>query len=325
MKPDFEAVFKKYENLVQEVEQVVEKVGEMYPDKIQCKLGCSECCHALFDLSLVEATYINTKFNEKFEGLERSKLLDKADENERESYRIKRDALRAVRGGKPEAEVLEDLAKMRIACPLLSTEDACEMYEFRPVTCRLYGIPTAVGGKAVSCSKSGFSGGESYPTVHMERIHSKLAELSKEMMSCVRTRTKGLAESLVPMGMALSNVYDAEYFQAIEDDAVIKNHDNPEGIRIADLEEMMRKEQEAAACNCGGSQEGCTTDCSDCSSCGDDSAEAEQTPAAGAVHPSQLGMRKTVEVSEDPCDCAGTSASCTTDCSTCGVEGCGDK
>ena len=61
---DLEPIIEKYEALVKQVDEVFEKVRSDYPDCVKCKLECADCCHALFDLSLVEALYVNLKFLE---------------------------------------------------------------------------------------------------------------------------------------------------------------------------------------------------------------------------------------------------------------------
>ena len=208
---DFTEIFKKYEALAAEADVVFDRVRELHGDLVRCSTGCSDCCFALFDLSLVEAIYLNHRFNREYEGEERSRILDKADRSEREYYIIKRKAAKAVQEGVRDTEILEDLAKERIRCPLLDEKDLCHLYEYRPITCRLYGIPLDIGGKAQTCCKSGFQEGVSYPTVRIEKIQDRLIELSKELVAGLETRHIQMADVLVPVGMALMNVYDEKY------------------------------------------------------------------------------------------------------------------
>ena len=65
--PELTPVFTAYEALVAEADAVFARVGEMHPDCVTCKPGCSDCCHAMFDLSLVEAMYLNARFIEKYD------------------------------------------------------------------------------------------------------------------------------------------------------------------------------------------------------------------------------------------------------------------
>ena len=222
---DFTEIFKKYEALAAEADAVFERVRELHGDLVRCRTGCSDCCFALFDLSLVEAIYLNYRFNSTYGGEERSRILEKADRSEREYYKIKHKAAKAVQEGVPDSEILEDLAKQRVRCPLLNENDLCDLYEYRPVTCRLYGIPQEIGGKAQSCCKSGFKEGVSYPTVRLDKIQDRLMALSQELVDSLETRYVKMADVLVPVGMALMNVYDEKYLgigpEEIEDDTAV--------------------------------------------------------------------------------------------------------
>jgi len=231
---DFSQFFEKYEALVAEVDKVFKRVESQYSDCVKCEPGCSDCCHAMFDLTLVEALYLNHKFNEAFEGQKRSDLLDRSGEADRESYRIKRTAFKKSRDGATAAEIMELIAKARVRCPLLGEDDRCELYEFRPVTCRLYGIPTAIGGKAHTCGKTGFKGGDKYPTVQIEKIQDRLAMLSAQLTASLRTRFTSLHEAFVPVSMALMNTYDEEYLGIIGDDEWEKMRKLREAINVTD-------------------------------------------------------------------------------------------
>lgn len=212
MTVDLTDIFAKYEALVAEVDSVFARVAEMHPGCISCEVGCSDCCHALFDLSLVEAMYLNTRFQERFAlGKERSDIMERASEIDRQGYKIKRQAYKKSREGAEPREILEDMAKARLRCPLLGKDESCELYEFRPITCRLYGVPTAIGGKAHTCGKAKFEKGHQYPTVNIERIQDRLIALSQELADAVGTRFKDLPGVFVPVSMALITEYDAKY------------------------------------------------------------------------------------------------------------------
>ncbi|MDP3425993.1 MAG: thiamine pyrophosphate-binding protein, partial [Humidesulfovibrio sp.] len=177
---DFSEFFKKYEAIITESDQVFGTVRARYADNVRCEKGCSDCCHALFDLTLVEALFLNTVFNARFKGKDRTRILKRADEADRQVHRLKRDAFRAVKDGQNAQEILLEMAKVRVRCPLLDDQGLCEMYDARPVTCRIYGVPTAIGGEAHTCGKSAFEKGKAYPTVYLDRIQDRLYALSHE-------------------------------------------------------------------------------------------------------------------------------------------------
>ncbi|MEE4608381.1 MAG: YkgJ family cysteine cluster protein [Desulfobacteraceae bacterium] len=208
---DLTTYFEAYEALVRKADAAFEQVKEAFPECVRCHRECADCCHALFDLSLIEALYINHHFQQTFRGGAREALLEKANRVDRQLARIKREAAKALEAGKNEADVLEDLASTRVRCPLLNDDNLCDLYPYRPVTCRLYGIPTAIGGRGYTCGLSGFEPGKSYPTVHLDLIQAKLQEISASLLRDIRSRHIKLADLLVPLSMALLTAYDDAY------------------------------------------------------------------------------------------------------------------
>ena len=162
-----EKMFAQYEILAGAADRIFEKVTVEFPKEMSCKKGCSDCCHALFDVSLMEALYLNHHFNRRFIGREKAAVIEKANRADRTVYKIKRDARKRLEKGHTEEDLLVSLAAERVRCPLLNTQNQCDLYENRPITCRLYGVPTEIGGLTHSCGLSGFIKGRSYPTVHM--------------------------------------------------------------------------------------------------------------------------------------------------------------
>ncbi|MCM0755260.1 YkgJ family cysteine cluster protein [Desulfovibrio aminophilus] len=208
---DFTEFFKKYEAIIGEADKVFETVKAQSGDRVRCKEGCSDCCHALFDLTLIEALYVNHHFNASYSGLERSRILERADEADRAVHKFKRDMFKAAQAGTSTADILREAAKSKVRCPLLNDDDLCVLYDRRPVTCRIYGVPTAIGGEAHTCGRSGFEPGGKYPTVFLDKLQDRLYLLSHEMATAIGSRYRELGTVLVPLSMALLNSYDEEY------------------------------------------------------------------------------------------------------------------
>ena len=209
---DFTPYFKKYEDLLKIADQLFDRVAQQYPVNVKCREGCADCCHALFDLTIIEALYINHQFNKEIEGAQREEILSKANQIDRLINRIKRKAFKELQNGKDENHILAEMALERARCPLLNSDDRCDLYSYRPITCRFYGIPTAIGGEGHTCGLSGFVEGEQYPTVHLDKIHQQLQQLTAELVRDLGTRHIKLSDMLVPLSMALLTIYDEYYF-----------------------------------------------------------------------------------------------------------------
>lgn len=219
---DFEPYFKEYEALLALADKTFEKVRQAYPDLVKCRRECADCCYALFDLPLIEALYLNHHFNRSFEGRTKEDFLEKVNQIDRQIYKIKKKANRDREAGKTEEDILAALAEERVRCPLLNDQDQCDLYGFRPITCRLYGIPTSIGGKGRTCGLSGFKAGEQYPAVNIDILQKKLFQLSERFARAIKSRYAGLGEMLVPLSMALLTEYDETYLGAKSPDGELE-------------------------------------------------------------------------------------------------------
>lgn len=211
MKIDCDSFFKDYEKVRDQADSAFMSVKEKFVDLVACKESCADCCHALFDLTLIEALYINDRFQKTFDQERRSVLLVAADIADRKTYKIKRKAYQSLDKGISEDEILANLATQRVRCSMLTDDNLCTIYEFRPITCRLYGLPLAIGGKGHTCGLSGFVPGQSYPTVHMDQILNRLLGISAELTQQIKSKHSKMGEILVPLSMALLTDYNDEY------------------------------------------------------------------------------------------------------------------
>ena len=208
---DFKPFFKKYEALVEAAEKGFERIRSDYPDCVKCKIGCADCCHALFDMPLIEALYIHYRFKETIDEKRQAQLIEKAETADRELHIIKRSAYKAATGGTSETDILTAMAAQRVRCPLLNNQEKCDLYPYRPITCRLYGVPTAINGVGRTCGLSDFKPGKSYPTIHIDIFYRKLYEISIEMVRSIHSRHVKMADMLIPVSMALLTDFNEAY------------------------------------------------------------------------------------------------------------------
>lgn len=175
---DVRDLFEEYNLLVARADRAFQKVAEDYPQHVRCRLQCSDCCHAVFGIFLIEAVYLKHRFDglsEEFkrEALRRGSVADEAlREIEERLQRYSDD---------PEKQV-EALSRERVRCPLLTDEQKCLAYPFRPITCRVYGIPTVMNGRVHVCWKAGFKRGESYPAFNLDAVYRELYHLSRKLL-----------------------------------------------------------------------------------------------------------------------------------------------
>jgi len=217
MSVDLTSYFEKYEALVAQADSAFDRVKKAHADYVKCEAKCADCCFALFDLTLIEALYIHHKFNEKYQGSEKAELLEKSNRADRRIYKIKRKAYNDLQAGKNEGEILAAMALERVRCPLLNEKELCNLYEYRPLTCRFYGVPTAIGGAGHTCGKSGFQQGEKYPTVNLDAVHSHLQQISAELLRDIQSKNIKLADLLVPLSSAVIMDFDDVFLGIAEE------------------------------------------------------------------------------------------------------------
>ena len=116
---DLKEHFVKYEALVHMVDAVFERVKNEYPKEVFCREKCSDCCYAIFDLTFIEALYLNDRFLEKFSGLAKNDIIQIADKTDRVLTKMKRDAFKEVKNGASELEIVAKMSQERVRCHCL--------------------------------------------------------------------------------------------------------------------------------------------------------------------------------------------------------------
>jgi Fe-S-cluster containining protein len=131
-----------YERLIARLEQWSRSVASMYAGQMHCGRGCARCCYGLFDISVFDAMQIVEGF---------AALPQPAKGAVAEAAAILHSAVSKIQPGMEAPYFLDGMSPERIdeivdligeaRCPFLDPEDGCLIYEYRPVTCRLEGIP----------------------------------------------------------------------------------------------------------------------------------------------------------------------------------------
>lgn len=203
--------FVKYEAVVHIMDAVFDRVKKEFPKEVFCREKCSDCCYAIFDLTLIEALYLKNKFLETITGKEKNDLIEIAGKTDRVLAKMKRDAYKKVKKGADELEIVGEMSLERVRCPLLGEDNLCIMYEHRPITCRIYGIPTSTAGVSHICGRTNFNQGDAYPTLNMDKIYTQLQLLSAQLVKDINSEKIRMHEMLIPVSMAMVTDFNEEY------------------------------------------------------------------------------------------------------------------
>lgn len=137
-----EKVLDRYGLLLHEVDNWFATCVNNHIELVGCHRGCYACCRGLFDITLLDALYMRRGFEllpESVQSMVRLKAFSRLD---------------ALTGRLPEFKspwLLNSIPESQwddimpeddpIPCILLSDGGECLIYDYRPMTCRLNGIP----------------------------------------------------------------------------------------------------------------------------------------------------------------------------------------
>jgi len=136
-----EPLLHQYRLLLQEVDDWFGRCLQAAPRQIACAKGCSHCCRGLFDISFLDARLLSegfTRLPEQERRLLRKKALERIE------------PIRSRWPGFVHPYILNELPDEgwmqmpeddQTPCVLLGEDGLCLLYECRPLTCRLHGLP----------------------------------------------------------------------------------------------------------------------------------------------------------------------------------------
>ncbi len=137
-----EKIFENYGLLLESVDRWFARCTSDFPGLVKCGQGCCECCRGLFDVTLLDAWYLKTGFD-RLDDRRKMSVVAKAQERLKSMNEFWPE-LEApyILNVRPESDweaLMPD--DDETPCPLLSENGECLAYHFRPMTCRLHGIP----------------------------------------------------------------------------------------------------------------------------------------------------------------------------------------
>ncbi len=135
-------ILHRYQRLLAGLDAWFARGLEASGDQARCRRGCSACCRGLFDITLLDAWYLQAGFRmlpAKLQGdLEeeaRRRLADLGRAHPRLAppYLLEGFCDTELSVMMPEAD--------ETPCLLLAPDGSCRLYGHRPMTCRLHGLP----------------------------------------------------------------------------------------------------------------------------------------------------------------------------------------
>lgn len=137
-----ESLLAAYRNLLAGVDAWFDRCeASVGTENIRCRRGCSGCCRGLFDITLLDARLLQAGFVRLPETV-RQAVLDRARPRLAElQRRWPGFSTPYLLNAMPDEEWTEMPEDDETPCPLLDENGLCLVYDHRPMTCRLHGIP----------------------------------------------------------------------------------------------------------------------------------------------------------------------------------------
>ena len=197
---DFSYLFEPYDSIVTKADYAFQRMEGEFSECIKCQPHCSDCCHAVFGLFLIEAVFLKRDFDQ-LDKEEREAALKSCHEADKAIEKLERTLKEFENDHQMRAY---SMARARIRCPLLNDDDECILYLYRPITCRVYGIPTMIQGMPRVCGKAGFKKEVSYPTFNLGAIHRELYQLSVQLLEDAGGKDPERASLLISVSKAIN-------------------------------------------------------------------------------------------------------------------------
>lgn len=208
--PAIAPVLEKYRLLLAEADAWFSRCLQFPGNRLRCGEGCAGCCRSLFDITFLDAFLLRDAVD-RLPSSARKEVLDKA-----------RKAAEGVKGRWPGfappyiLNVLpeEEWSALReedeTPCPLLSPEGRCLLYEARPLTCRLHGVPHVdLSGEIFEeqgCTLN-FPGDDplSHPELRapFRELFAREARLIREFSAALLGVPRGELDTLIPLALLL--------------------------------------------------------------------------------------------------------------------------
>jgi len=197
----------KFQNLLQIAsawEAEFARNQRLHGTKIQCRRGCTDCCHHLFQITEFEAAFISQALK-TMPDQKRQDLEERA-----QTYIEDREELLAVRHV-PDAWGSLPPPGLRLACPALE-DGACQIYEHRPLICRKYGMPLYNPQKPeqVFACELNFRPGEEILDPELVQIHTDLYREATEVQA--EYNRQGGRRDSKPLNVARAILEDFEEY-----------------------------------------------------------------------------------------------------------------
>ena len=171
-------------------------------DWLACRPGCTQCCYGAFAINVLDAARLQTGMQAlRADNPDRAKVVSERSQAWIAEYGpdFPGDATTGVLGMSDEERAQFEEFANEAACPALDPETGlCDVYEWRPMTCRVFGPPVRMGdGEALGCCELCFVG------VSEEKVAACEMQVPNELEDRLVEETGDARETVVAFALSL--------------------------------------------------------------------------------------------------------------------------
>jgi Fe-S-cluster containining protein len=180
------------------------------PTAIVCSDGCSGCCRGLFDISLLDARLLRAGF-ERLPIATRDGVQDKAAARLAELQQRWPDFAPPYLLNHMEDDAWTEMPEDdHTPCPLLDAAGRCLVYDHRPMTCRLHGLPQIDGSGEIFLAEWCSRNFVNMNPLEMDELRHDFQQLFTEEFTLLRAFAKELCgldsaelDTFIPLALLL--------------------------------------------------------------------------------------------------------------------------
>ncbi len=210
---DLSGFFNEFEALLERADELFQQAAEKNRGVQSCGLETDGCCYNYVELSFVEAACLSHHMNKMLPGQQRRSAIDRAVQALKAMRAIRKSLPgRAFHTADEQAGFKEAYEGSKILCPL-NVDSKCEMYLYRPIACRIYGIGRELLDSPVDVPAHGAEGGALRRQTVLDQLRSVRQKISTDMLYTLTSlfpEENGLTFSLPD---AVSGRFIQQYFE----------------------------------------------------------------------------------------------------------------
>ena len=134
-------IVNQYRQLLQQADDWFDHCLDVQGQQMACRRGCSGCCRGLFDITLLDAYLLQQGFN-TLTTEQQNGVLALVDQRVHQlQHQWPEFQSPYILNHLPHQQWQEMPEDDLTPCPLLDADGLCMVYQYRPLTCRLHGVP----------------------------------------------------------------------------------------------------------------------------------------------------------------------------------------